>query len=114
MSWGSIAEQVLGTGIFLFVLLDIFMTVLYARLGSHGIARWGSGVIGNVVGRSVRNVLRFVPAKREQRDAILSFCGPITVVMLLSVWSWSLGVGAAMIQQPHLADSIIVPNSDTP
>jgi len=36
------------------------------------------------------------------------------VVMLLGVWSWSLGIGAAMILQPHLGDSIVVPGSDTP
>jgi hypothetical protein len=114
MSWWSIAEQVAGTCIFLFVLLDIFMTVLYARLGSHGIARWGSGVIGNIVGRGVRDVLRYLPAKGKQRDGLLSFCGPITVVLLLSVWSWSLGVGAAMILQPHLGESILVQGDETP
>jgi hypothetical protein len=114
MSWWSIAEQVAGTGIFLFVLLDIFMTVLYARLGSHGVARLGAGVIGNVVGRGVRNVLGHLPGNRNQRNALLSFCGPVTVVLLLSVWSWSLGIGAAMILQPHLNDSILVHGAETP
>src|SRR3954471_19801792 len=114
MSWGSILEQVAGAGLFLFILLDIFMTVLYARLGSSGVARLGAGVMGNFVGHSVRAALTHVPANRQQRDGILSFTGPVTVVLLLSVWSWSLGIGAAMVLQPHLADGIQVQGSETP
>jgi hypothetical protein len=114
MSRWSIAEQVVGTLIFLFVLLDVFMTVLYARLGEKGVARWGAGVIGNVVGRTVRVFLQHVPAKREWRNQVLSFCGPITIVLLLSAWSWTLGLGAAMTLHPHLGDSIQVLGSPTP
>jgi hypothetical protein len=114
MSRWSIVEQVLGTLLFLFVLLDVFMTVLYARLGSHGVARLGAGVIGNAVGRSVHVVLSRLPAPRGRRDAILSFCGPLTVVLLLGAWSWGLGIGGAMMLQPYLGDAIQVQGSPTP
>ena len=97
MSGWSIAEQVLGTIVFLFVLLDIFMTVLYARLGSSGIAKLGAGIIGNLVGRSASWTLGHLARSRAHRGAVLSFCGPITIVLMLSVWSWGLGLGAAMI-----------------
>lgn len=114
MSWWPIAEQVLGAVIFLFVLLDVFMTVLYARLGSKGIARLGAGVIGNAVGRTVRRTLGLFPGTHPRRAAVLSFCGPVTVVALLSVWSWGLGIGAAMILQPHLGDGVQVQGAPTP
>src|SRR4051812_5190096 len=114
MSRWSIAEQVVGILIFLFVLLDVFMTVLYARLGSQGAAKWGAGVIGNAVGRTVRVVLQYVPAPRKRRNAVLSFCGPVTVVLLLSAWSWTLGLGAALMLHPYLGDSIQVQGSATP
>ena len=114
MSGWSIAEQVLGTIVFLFVLLDVFMTVLYARLGSGGIAKLGAGIIGNLVGRSVRTLLGWVAGSGARRGAVLSFCGPITVVLMLSAWSWGLGIGAAMILQPHLADTIVVQGDRTP
>ena len=114
MSWWSIAEQVLGTLLFLFVLLDVFMTVLYARLGSRGIARLGAGLIGNVVGRSVAATLDRVGGSHAWRGAVISFCGPVTLVLLLSAWSWGLGIGAALILQPHLADTILVQDQRTP
>lgn len=114
MSWGSILEQVVGTLVFLFVLLDVFMTVLYARLGSHGAARLGAGILCNIVGRGVQLFLQYVPAPSKRRDAVLSFSGPITVVMLLGTWSWGLGIGAALILQPHLGDTVVVQGIATP
>jgi hypothetical protein len=114
MSWGSIVEQVAGALLFLFILLDVFMTVLYARLGTTGIAQWGAGFVGNVVGRTVYAVLQHVPAPRKRRNVVLSFGGPITLIVLLGVWSWGLGIGAAMILQPHLGDGVQVQGALTP
>jgi len=114
MSGWSIVEQVLGTILFLFVLLDIFMTVLYARLGSRGIARLGAGVLGNLVGRMVSSVLGRIAGSHTWRGAVTSFGGPVTLVLLLSAWSWGLGIAAAMILQPHLGDTISVQGDRTP
>src|SRR5206468_8583586 len=100
-SWFGVVEQVLGALVMALVLLDVFLTVLYARLGPHGVARLGSGIIGLHIGRAVRWVLMKVPFEREKRGGLLSFSGPVTVVLLISAWAWGLTLGAALVVHPH-------------
>ena len=61
-------EQGLGILLVLIILVDIFLTVLYARIGT--------GIIGSRVGRLVW--ASFVKASRvfgSRQGAVLSFCG---------------------------------------
>ncbi|HZA93216.1 MAG TPA: hypothetical protein VE420_11370, partial [Gemmatimonadales bacterium] len=63
-------EQGLGILLILMILLDIFLTVLYARIGTS--------LIGSRIARLVW--ASFVTASKvfgSRRGAILSFCGPV-------------------------------------
>ena len=95
----SLIEQIAGGLLFLLGLLDVFLTVLYARAGtgilSRGvtIACWrGMLVLSRLAGRG--------------RGKLLSFCGPVNLSLLVVTWSVVLAVGAAMILQPELGRGV--------
>jgi hypothetical protein len=100
-------EQGLGVALILIFLLDIFLTVLYARIGSSLLAS-----------RLARLVWRlFVQASKafgSRRGAVLSFCGPVMVVLLVGFWALGLTLGAAFIMHPMLGTSIRAKNGATP
>src|SRR3954469_11458129 len=91
--------QMLGIVLMLFILLDVYLTVLYARIGtgilSHHLACW--------VWRLFRWVSK--PFSRS-RDTILSFCGPAILVLLVGTWVWGIMLGAAMVMKPVLGTAI--------
>lgn len=100
-------EQGLGILLILIILLDIFLTVLYARLGTS--------IIGSRVGRLIW--ASFVKASRvfgSRQGAVLSFCGPVILVLLVGVWALGLTLGAALIMHPELGTSIRATNGETP
>src|SRR5918993_3967050 len=100
-------EQGLGILLILIILLDIFLTVLYARIGTS--------LIGSRVGQLVW--ASFVTASKvfgSRRGAVLSFCGPVILVLLVGVWALGLTLGAALIVHPELGTSIRASNGDTP
>ena len=100
-------EQGLGMLLILIILLDIFLTVLYARIGSS--------FIGSKVGRLVW--ASFVTASKvfgSRQGAVLSFCGPVILVLLVVVWALGLTLGAAFIMHPELGTSIRASNGETP
>jgi hypothetical protein len=79
-------EQGLGVLLILIILLDIFWTVLYARIGTS--------IIGSSLGRLVW--LSFVKASNSasrRRGAVLSFCGPVILVLLVGLWAVGLTLG---------------------
>jgi hypothetical protein len=100
-------EQLVGALVVLCALLDIFLTVLYAKIGAHGASRAGTGVISLGVARTVwwlfRRVSKQLPA---QRDAACSFCGAVTVVVVLMVWSTLLTLGAGLMLHPALGAAV--------
>lgn len=100
-------EQALGAFVILLVLLDVFLTVLYARAGT--------GIISDRVERLVWRVFRAVskPFGRK-RGAIMSFCGPVIVALLVAVWDLGLTLGAALVIHPALGASITAGSGDTP
>ena len=70
-------EQVVGGALIFVILLDIFLTVLYARIGTS--------IIGSRVGRLVW--ASFVKASKplgSRQGAVLSFCGPVILVLLVA------------------------------
>src|SRR5947209_2187158 len=100
-------EQGLGTVLILVILLDVFLTVLYARIGAS--------IIGSRVGRLIWT--SFVKASKSfgnRQGAFLSFCGPVVLVMLVGLWAFGLTLGAALVMQPELGASIRAANGETP
>src|SRR5690242_4180217 len=82
------------------------LTVLYARIGTS--------IIGSRVGRLVW--ASFVGSKGycTRRGAVLSFCGPIILVLLVGVWALGLTLAAALVMHPELGTSIRASYGETP
>jgi hypothetical protein len=99
-------EQLLGCLLMLGVLLDVFLTVLYARIGTGFI----SYKLAYLVWRLF--LLLSKPFGR-QRGQILSFCGPVILVLVLLAWAFLLTLGAALIIQPELGTAIRAGNGPT-
>ena len=102
-----VIEQALGALLILFILVDIFFTVLYARIGKRGVSRFGSGVLSARLARHVWQAFRAVsrPLGRH-RGALLSFCGPMVVVLLVGAWMLGLVVGTALVIHPALGTGV--------
>lgn len=88
-------------------LLDIFLTVLYARAGAE--------LLSPVVARAIWLVFRLVsrPFGRN-RGRVLSFCGPVILVALIFVWAAGLALGSALIMHPNLGGGIRASEGSTP
>lgn len=48
------------------------------------------------------------------RGAILSFCGPAILVLLVLVWTFALALGAALIIHPKFGTSVRAESGETP
>src|SRR5687767_11152550 len=89
MDGSSIArfvEPLTGSLLIGLVVLDIFFTVLYARLGigvlSHRLACWVWWLFSHLS----------KPFSRH-RDMILSFAGPVNLMLLVSFWFLTFACG---------------------
>jgi hypothetical protein len=83
-------EQVAGLCLLTLILVDIFLTVLYARAGS--------GLIAPHVGRMFwRLIRRISTVSRRGRERILAFGGPLLVVAVVAMWFVGLSFGAALV-----------------
>jgi len=100
-------EQVAGAAVMALFLADIFMTVLYARAGTGLLApRWN-----RMVWAALDGVSRLFG---RRRGAVLSYGGPLIVILLILFWALGLVVGAALIVQPELGTAITPSSGDTP
>lgn len=100
-------EQIAGAALSLLFLADVFLTVLYARAGT--------GLLAPYWNRAIWAFLRGVSKLAgDRRGAVLSFAGPIIVVMLIGFWALGLTVGAALVIQPELGTAIRPSSGDTP
>jgi hypothetical protein len=99
-------EPILGFALIVLALLDVFLTVLYARLGT--------GIISHRLACLVWRVFKVVskPITRH-RDYILSLSGPVLVVCTIGVWILMLMVGAALVSHPYLGTSITATSGPT-
>lgn len=102
----AVAEPLAGTVLYFLVIADLLLTVLYARLGARGVARLGAGFLSGVIGRSVRRTFIHLGRAVGHRDAVLSFTGPVTVILLPIAWTWLLTLAAALVIHPRLGISI--------
>jgi lipid-binding SYLF domain-containing protein len=77
-----VLEQASGVLVMGVVLADIFLTVLYARIGT--------GLIADRVAHLTWAIFRAAAdAVGQKRGAVLSFCGP--VILIVYVLLWALG-----------------------
>jgi hypothetical protein len=83
-------EQIVGAALMLLFLADIFLTVLYARAGTGLLApRWNRLVWAAVKAMS--------GLFGRRRGTVLSFAGPLIVVLLIGFWALGLTLGAALV-----------------
>lgn len=100
-------QQISGIVIVLLILLDVFLTVLYARMGS--------GVLSPRIARTVWHVFRLLARSLPRYcDRIASFCGPIILVLLVFVWTAGLTLGNGLLFHPVLGTAIKSSSGDTP
>lgn len=100
-------EQIGGAALMLLFLADIFLTVLYARAGTGLFAPgWN-----RLVWAALRGVSQLFGGRR---GSVLSFAGPLIVILLIAFWALGLTVGAALIIQPELGGGIRPSSGDTP
>ena len=92
-------QQISGIVIVLLILLDVFLTVLYARMGSGLL----SPLLASGIWRFFRMLARSIPAYRGR---IASFCGPVILVTLVFVWVAGLTFGNALLFHPVLGSAI--------
>jgi len=100
-------EQVVGAGLILLFLADVFLTVLYARAGTGLLAPYWN----RAVWASLRAAAKLLGSRR---GVLLSFSGPIIVVLLIGFWALGLTVGAALVIRPELGTAIRPSNGGTP
>lgn len=100
-------EPLLGALLMLLVLLDVFLTVLYARAGA--------GLISRVHARwTWRLFLAVSKPFGRARGLFLSLVGPAILVTLVLLWAFLLAVGAALIIHPNLGASVRASSGETP
>jgi hypothetical protein len=100
-------EQAIGALVITLVLLDVLLTVLYARAGT--------GILSSRVSKCVRRVfyLASKPFGRHQ-GTVMSFYGPVVLVLLVSMWDFGLTLGAALVIHPALGASVANASGATP
>ncbi len=89
-------ERITGGIVLAITLLDVFLTVLYARAGT--------GVLAPRLSRGVWRVFRAFSGGRHA--GILSYCGPAQLVALILMWGVLLALGAGLLIHPALGTSV--------
>lgn len=80
-------------------LLDIFLTTLYARSGA--------GIFSPSLAKGVWRLFRFISLPfGSHRGTVLSFAGPIILVLMAAVWVLLLAFGFALIYWPELGTGL--------
>jgi hypothetical protein len=103
----GLLEQVAGLCLLTLLLVDIFVTVLYARAGSGLIAP-------HVVRLLWRLVRRISTISARRREHVLSFGGPVLVVAVVAMWFVGLALGAALVIHPALGSGVRTTTGETP
>ena len=84
----ALVEQILGALLIFVALFDVFLTVLYVRIGVAGASRFGTGIISSGIAQlSWLSLLQLSRVSGGKPDTVLSFCGP------------TLGLGSSMDQR---------------
>ena len=99
-------EQALGFALILFVLLNVFLTVLYARMGTGLLSRR----LACLAWAAFRGLTR---PMRRRRDLALSYCGPVILVLLVTLWVLGLVLGTGLVIHPRLGTSLVASSGPT-
>jgi hypothetical protein len=100
-------EQAAGALVVLFVLVDVFLTVLYARAGT--------GILSSRLARTLwRGFKPFSRLFGRNRGKALSFCAPLVLVSLVGTWALLLALGTALIIHPALGTGVRYSHGATP
>lgn len=92
-------EPAAGIALIFVALLDLFLTVLYARAGA--------GFISDQVARTTwALVYGLSKAFSRRRAIVLSLSGSMIVVFLIMAWASILTTGSALIMHPYLGSSV--------
>jgi hypothetical protein len=89
-------ERFAGGIVLAVTLLDVFLTVLYARAGT--------GLLAPGLARVVWLVFRALSGRRH--TGILNYCGPVQLVALVVMWGILLALGAALVIHPGLGAGV--------
>jgi hypothetical protein len=89
-------EPLAGGIVLAITLLDVFLTVLYARAGTGILAPW--------LARGVWRVFRGLSGGRH--TGILSYCGPVQLVALVLMWGALLALGSGLVIHPALGTGV--------
>lgn len=88
-------------------LVDVYLTVLYARIG----VAIASEAVGAATWRAFKSA---GPLFGRHRDKFLTFCGPTVLVLIMLVWVAALLVGFSLIVWPVLGSSVRSWTGNTP
>src|SRR3954447_17372750 len=88
-------EPILGVPLMLVVLADVFLTVLYARMGTAIL----SERLCRALWLAFRGASKVASPRRER---VLAYAGPVIVLSVLAVWIALLLLGTALVIHPHL------------
>jgi hypothetical protein len=102
-----VVESFIGAAVLTVVLIDIFLTILYARIG----ASLFSSHVAHLTWRAVRTMS---PLAGRYHSAVFSACGPVVLGVLLLVWGFGLTLGTALIIHPALGTDVTTGNGTTP
>ena len=99
--------RVLGIGIILTALFDMYLTVLYPRTGKS--------VISLQLSKGTWRLFRWIshlPGIRK--DVVLSYCGPTLLIAIASFWVCAVAFGFALLMWPALGSGIQASSGKTP
>ena len=92
-------EQGAGALLILFVLVDVFLTVLYARAGT--------GILSARLARTLWRLFKpFARLFGSHRGKVLSFCAPMVLVSLVGTWALLLALGTGLVIHPALGTGV--------
>lgn len=104
---GSRLEQAAGAFLVLFVLVDVFLTVLYARAGT--------GILSARLARTQWRLFKpFARLFGRHRGKVLSFCAPSVLVSLVGAWALLLALGTGLMIHPALGTGVRYSHGPTP
>lgn len=100
-------SQAVGIGLILLASVDVFLTVFYPRTGKSVI----SLQLSKVTWELFRQISRWLPTNSKN---ILSYCGPILVVLIAVIWVCTFALGFALLFWPALGQGIQASQGKTP
>jgi hypothetical protein len=89
-------EPLAGGIVLAVTLLDVFLTVLYARAET--------GLLAPRLAQGVWRVLRGLSGRRS--GSLLNYCGPLQLVAVVVMWGVLLAFGAALVIHPGLGTGV--------